>query len=305
MFIEEYLQDLRRDRFAPAAALLYARRVARRVRENLYTSPGTVRSIWTVGIGFFAAAFFAAGVIAFTVDRRLAYEYFLQTSLWILPGFTFVTLHLELLRDRDGYRLSALNVPIVLTLMRLSMVPGIILFLVERRFVPALVTYLIAALTDVLDGWWARRFGQVTRLGVVMDPLVDIVFNLALFAGLVSAGLLPTWVFAMAALRYGVLLVGGAYLNLFVGPVRIHPTAFGRLSGVVLSALVVLLTVLHIVGGRLGTHLLPLTESALGVLLAATVFQVVILGWYNLRLMTGAAAAARGRVVGDVRWGAP
>lgn len=305
MFIEEYLQDLRRDRFAPASALLYARRVARRVRENLYTSPGTVRSIWTVGLAFFAAAFVAAGVMAFAVDRRLAYEFFLRTSLWILPGFTFVTLHLELLRDRDGYRLSALNVPIVLTLLRVAMVPGIILFLVERRFVPALVTYLVAAGTDVLDGWWARRHGQVTRLGIVMDPLVDIVFNLALFAGLVSAGLLPTWVFVVAAARYGVLLIGGAYLYLFVGPVRIHPTAFGRLSGVVMSALVVLLTVLHIVGGRLGLHLLPLTESALGVLLSATVIQVVVLGWYNLRLMTGAAAAARGRVVGDVRWGAP
>jgi phosphatidylglycerophosphate synthase len=305
VFIEEYLQDLRRDRFAPASLLLYARRVARRVRENLYASPGTVRSIWTLGLGFFAAAFVAAGVMAFTVDRRLAYDFFLQTSLGILPGFTFVTLHLELLRDRDGYRLSALNVPLALTLLRVAMVPGIILFLVERRFTLALVTYLIAVGTDVIDGWWARRYGQVTRLGVVLDPLVDVVFNLALFAGLASAGLLPAWVFSMAALRYGILLVGGACLYLFVGPVRIQPTAFGRLSGVVMSALVVLLTALHIVGGRLGTHLLPLTQSALGVLLSATVIQVVVLGWYNLRVMTGAAAAARGRVVGDVRWGAP
>lgn len=305
MFVEEYLQDLRRDRFAPPAMLLYARRVARHVRENLYANPGAVRSIWTVGLGFFAAAFVAAGVMAFTVERRLAYDFFLQTSLGILPAFTFVTLHLGLLRDREGYRLSALNLPMVLTLLRVAMVPGIILFLGERHFALALVAYLIAALTDVLDGWLARRFGQITRLGVVLDPLVDIVFNLALFAGLATAGLLPAWVFAVAALRYGILLVGGACLYLFVGPVRIQPTAFGRLTGVVMSTLVALLTVLHVVGGKLGEHLLPLTESALGVLLSATVIQVVVLGWYNLRLMTGAALAARGRVVGDVRWGAP
>ena len=49
--------------------------------------------------------------------------------------------------------------------------------------------------------------------------------------------------------------------------------------------------------------LLPLTQIALGALLSATVLHVVALGWYNLKVMTG-AARQHGRVVGDVRWGA-
>ena len=301
MFVEEYLQDLRRDRFAPAAMVTYARRVARRAREQFYANPGAVRSVWIVALTFFAGAFVAAVAMALVFDRHLAYDFFLQTALWILPSFMLVTLHLELLRDRDGFRLSALNVPLTLTLLRVALVPGIILFLVERHFTLALVSYLVASLTDVADGWLARRWGQITRLGTVLDPLVDIVCNLALFAGLATAGLLPTWVFTMAALRYGVLIVGGIYLYLFVGPVRIHATLFGRLTGVVTAALVAFLTLLHVLQGRLHERLVPLTEIALGVLLSATVIQVVLLGWYNLRMMTGAAAAARGRVVGDVR----
>jgi len=300
VFIEEYLQEVRRDRFAPGALLRYARRVAGHVRGNLYANPGAVRSIWIMALGFFAGAFLLAGLMALTLDRQLAYDFFLHTAVWILPAFTFVTLHLGLLRDRDGYRLSALNLPLALTLLRVVLVPGIILFVVDRYFGLALVTYLIAALSDVADGWIARRTGQITRLGTVLDPLVDIVFNLALFAGLATAGLLPTWVFAVAALRYGILLVGGSYLYLFVGPLKIQPTVFGRMTGVVMSALVALLTLLHVVRGPLAERLVPLTNIALGVLLSATVLQVVALGWYNLRLMTGAAAVP-GRVVGDVR----
>lgn len=303
MFIEEHLQDLRRDRFTPRALALYARRLAARVREDVVANPGAVRSVWLLGLGFFAGAFLSAAGMALAYDRRIAYDFFLQTALWILPSFALVTLHIGMLRDGEGFRLSAVNAPTALTLLRVTLIPGIILFLVERHFVLALAAFLLAALTDVADGWLARRWNQTTRLGTVLDPLVDIVFNLAMFAGLEAAGLLPGWVLAVAALRYGILLVGGAYLYVFVGPPRIRPTAFGRLTGVVMAGLIALHTLLHAVNGALAEALAPLTEAALGVLLSATVLQVLALGWYNLRLMRG-EPAAEGRVVGDVRWSA-
>lgn len=303
MFIEEYLSDLRRDRFSPAALLLYVRRVAARVREHIYANPGAVRSIWTVALGVFATDFAAAVGVALLYDRHLAAEFFLHTSLWTVGAFAYVTLFVELLRDRQGYRLSALNIPVTLTLLRLVMAPGMALFLVERHFHAALVVYGLAALTDVADGWVARRWDQVTRLGTVLDPQVDIVFNLALFFALSAANLMPDWIFWVAVLRYAILLVGSIYLYLWVGPVKIYSTLFGRLTGVVMTGLVAVLLLLHAVGGHMRDRLESLTVIALGVMLSATVVQVVVLGWYNLRVMTGAAAAARGRVVGDVREG--
>ena len=303
MFVEEYLQDLRRERFAPHALLVYARRAAGRARENMVANPGAVRSVWSVALLFFAVTFIAAAGVALAFDRHLAYDFFLATAVGILPAFTLVTFHLELLRDREGFRLSALNLPTVLTLLRVVLVPGIVLFLTDRHFLLALAFYMIAALSDVADGWLARRWKQTTALGTVLDPLVDVVFNLAIFGGLWAAGLLRGWVFAVACLRYGLLLVGGAWIYLFLGPVRIQPTLFGRLTGVVMSALVAFLALLHVVRGSLAIKLVPLTEIALGVLLTATVGHVVALGWYNLRTMTGRAEAP-GRVVGDVRWGA-
>jgi cardiolipin synthase len=303
MFIEEYLQDLRRERFAPRAFAVYLHRVAARARDAMVANPGAVRSVWSVGLAFFAAAFLAAVEIALRYDRHLAYDFFLQTSLWILPAFTFVSLNIEHLRNRDGYALSSLNVPTILTLLRVVLVPGIALFLLERHFVLALATFLIAALSDVADGWLARRWKQETKLGTALDPVVDIVFNLAMFFALMAAHLMPAWVFALAALRYGLLLIGGAGLYLFVGPLRIRPTLFGRATGVVMASLVALLLWLHALDGRNAVRLMPLTEAALGLLFFATIIQVVVLGWYNLKLMRG-EARARGRIVGDVRWGA-
>jgi cardiolipin synthase len=303
MFFEEYLQDLRRDRFAPPALLRCARRLAQRVRGDMVANPGAVRSVWSLALLFFAAAFLAAVALALTGDRHLAYDFFLATSLGIVPAFTLVTFFIGELRDRDGYRLSALNVPIAITLLRAALLPGVVMFLEERHFGLAFAGYALAALTDVADGWLARRWGQVTTVGMVLDPVVDIAFNFAILGGLWAAHLLPGWVFWVAAMRYGGLLVGGACLYLFVGPVRIQPTLFGRLTGVLMSALVMLLMLLTVAPGAVGERLAPLTQIALGVLLSATVAQVAALGWYNLRVMTG-KVESQGRVVGDVRWGA-
>ena len=302
MFIEEYLQDLRRDRFTPRAVALYARRAAARARESLVANPGAARSFWSLGLVFFAACFLGSAAIALWLDRHLALAFFLWTTLAMVPTFVLVTTHLDLLRDREGFRLSSVNLPTALTLLRVCLAPGVALFLVRHHFALALAVYLAAELSDVADGWLARRLHQITRLGTVLDPIVDIVFNVVVFGGLFQAGLVPPWVLGCALLRYGIFLVGGAYLYLFVGPVRIRPTLFGRLSGVVMVGLVAFLVLQHSLRAPWVERLVPLTVVALGVLLLGAVGQVVALGWYNLRVMQG-EAEARGRVVGDVRWG--
>lgn len=299
MFIEEYLQDLRRSRYAPAAWGVYARRVGARIRLDLLANPMAVRSIWTVALAYFGIAFLAAVWMSLTWDRELAERFFVNTSLWILPAFLFVTLFVGHLRDEQGHRLSGLNLPLMITLLRVAMVPGITLLLVERHFAAALVTYVIASLSDVLDGYLARRWHQTTPLGRALDPLVDIVFNAAMLAGLAAAQLLASWVFWVAVLRYGVLLVGGAGLYLFVGPIRIQPTLFGRMTGVMSTFLIALFTLTVAIRGEVAHGLTRLTEIALGLMLSATVLQVIALGWYNLRVMTGHAKLA-GKVVGEL-----
>lgn len=302
MFIEEHLQALRRDRFSPPALLRYARALAGHVRASWDANPMAVRSVWSVALLFFAADFLAASALAVRFGARFGVDFLLATAIGLLPAFAVVSCAITLLRDRNGFNLSSLNLPTILTLLRLALLPGTVLFVVDRHFGLALAAFLIAALSDILDGWLARRWDQCTPLGKVLDPIVDITFNLGVFCALFAAGVIPTWVVGLAALRYGILLIGGTWLYVFIGPVKIEPTLFGRMTGVVMSGLIGAIALLHVIHRPLAERLLPLTETALGVLMAATVVHVVVLGWYNLRLMTG-RAEAQGRVVGDVRWG--
>jgi cardiolipin synthase len=302
VYVEEYLQDLRRERFAPSAIARYVRRSFARAREGMIANPGAARSIWSLGLIFFALCFVASSAIALWDERRLALDFFLFTTLGMLPVFAAVTLHLDLLRDREGHRLSAVNLPTALTLLRFCLAPGVALFLAQQHYALALGVYLAAELSDVADGWLARRLKQITRLGTVLDPMVDIFFNIIVFVGLFLGRVIPAWVLGVALLRYAIFLFGGASLYLFVGPVTIRPTLFGRLSGVVMVGLTAFLVLLHALRAQWTDRLAPLTTLALGVLLVAAVGQVVALGWYNLKLLKG-QAGSQGSVVGDVRWG--
>ena len=72
------------------------------------------------------------------------------------------------------------QLPNMLTLLRIGAVPVLILFLHSGRYGAALAVFLIAGITDGLDGWIAKRFDAVTRLGSILDPLADKMLSSAL-----------------------------------------------------------------------------------------------------------------------------
>jgi CDP-diacylglycerol--glycerol-3-phosphate 3-phosphatidyltransferase len=95
------------------------------------------------------------------------------------------------------------TVPNLLSLARLVL--SIVLFVAIERgaYVPAFWLFAVAASTDWVDGWWARRFGQVSRLGRIFDPLVDKVLVCGAFIFLAARGgtsILP-WMAVVVVVR--------------------------------------------------------------------------------------------------------
>ncbi len=89
---------------------------------------------------------------------------------------------------------AILNVPNALSSIRLVMAFGVGILIELELYIPAMITFLIAASTDFLDGWWARKFNQVTKLGRILDPFVDkIIITAALvaLAGVEGSRVLP------------------------------------------------------------------------------------------------------------------
>lgn len=110
------------------------------------------------------------------------------------------------------FKSQVFNLPNILTLLRILMVPLLVVVLLtkfEGKEFVGLAVFLIAALTDVLDGYIARRYGLVTPLGKLLDPAADKILTSAAFISLVELGLAPAWMvvtiiareFAISTLR--------------------------------------------------------------------------------------------------------
>lgn len=81
---------------------------------------------------------------------------------------------------------KVINVPNVITAVRLVLSIAVFYFLSQRLFTQALVAFVIAASTDWIDGYWARKFNQVTKVGRVFDPIVDKIIICGAFVFLVA-----------------------------------------------------------------------------------------------------------------------
>jgi len=99
-------------------------------------------------------------------------------------------------RRRRSLREDALNVPNLLTMGRVVAIPGV-LFLIDRGTPEdclwAALLYSGAAITDLLDGWLARRMRVVSVLGKFLDPLADKLLVMAVLIYMVPMGRIPEW----------------------------------------------------------------------------------------------------------------
>jgi cardiolipin synthase (CMP-forming) len=115
------------------------------------------------------------------------------------------------------------TIPNVLSMLRLALVPFFLVLIVIGDYFGALVVLVIASFTDLLDGYLARRLGQVTRLGELLDPAADRLYIFAALVGLAANGLVPWWIVVIIVARDVFLLVLGVVLaNHGYGPLPVH-----------------------------------------------------------------------------------
>jgi CDP-diacylglycerol--glycerol-3-phosphate 3-phosphatidyltransferase len=86
------------------------------------------------------------------------------------------------------------NVPNVLTAVRLALSIGVFVLIPLGQYLAAMIVFALAAGTDWIDGWWARKYSQVTKLGRIFDPFVDKILICGTFiylAAIPKSGILP------------------------------------------------------------------------------------------------------------------
>ena len=115
----------------------------------------------------------------------------------------------EMLRDLGK---DIWNVPNLLTMARLAMIPVFIALDLTRHFTAALIVFCLTSLTDCLDGFLARKNNQVTNFGKLFDPLADKLMVVSALICHTAAGHFPWPAVCIVAAKELLMVLGGAYM---------------------------------------------------------------------------------------------
>jgi cardiolipin synthase len=126
---------------------------------------------------------------------------------------------------RNDVYARVVTVPNALSFIRLALVPGFLVLIIAGQDLLALVVLVISSATDYLDGVFARKLRQITRLGQLLDPAADRLFIFAALIGLAWRELIPWWFVVIVVGRDALLLILGIVLaNFGYGPLPVHTT---------------------------------------------------------------------------------
>lgn len=130
------------------------------------------------------------------------------------------------------------NVPNVLTMLRFVLVVVFAVLFAGRHYVGAVFTFLLAAATDLLDGYIARKTGTITTFGKLMDPLADKIMLIVALICMVSRGYLPSFILAFVLMKEALMIVGGLWL--YEKKIVVYAKGFGKAATLVFNTAVVL-----------------------------------------------------------------
>lgn len=140
------------------------------------------------------------------------------------------------------------HLPNLLSAARVAMAPYVFVLLWRREYGMVLALFVLAAITDALDGIIARRFQADSRLGAYLDPVADKILLSGAFLTLAIDGAIETWVAALVLGRDVLILAFAAGIMLFTSrPRRFPPSIWGKASTAA-QILFVLALLLHFVG---------------------------------------------------------
>ncbi len=177
-----------------------------------------------------------------------------------------------------------INLPNSLTVLRILLVPVFVGLLLYGHYDSALITLLIAALTDTLDGMVARLTDQRTRLGEYLDPLADKLLLMSAIITLSVLDFIPIWAVIVVVSRDAILLAGTLVANLTETDIDISPTALGK--GTTFAQICYVIAIMLYVTEKVPVSLV---EPFLWVMVMLTIGSGVHYLWRGIRNVNGSS----------------
>lgn len=143
------------------------------------------------------------------------------------------------------------NIPNTLTSLRIILLPLFILKLSRGEIEQAFIVFLIAAFTDLMDGFIARKFSMITHLGQILDPLADKIMIIGGFVAIYLSDLpvqISSFFLFFVYLKEFYTVLGITVIYLFKGKINIQPNIFGKAATFMESLTILILLVSNLTG---------------------------------------------------------
>jgi len=140
-----------------------------------------------------------------------------------------------------------MNLANKITILRILLVPFFISFVLYSRLEIALIVFILAVITDGVDGYVARAMDQKTKIGALLDPIADKILILSAFACLVfvkdvpQSMALPPYVPVIVISRDLIIIIGSVLIYMLKGDIEIRPSALGKITTFLQMATIILL----------------------------------------------------------------
>ncbi len=122
------------------------------------------------------------------------------------------------------------HVPNTLTIARFLLIPVIVFYIFTGNYILAFVFFTISGLTDIADGFIARKFNLISNFGKLMDPLADKLTQIATLASLVFTDIIPIWILLIVLLKEFIMICGASFL--YGKDVVVYSKWYGKLATV-------------------------------------------------------------------------
>ncbi|OQY07883.1 MAG: CDP-diacylglycerol--glycerol-3-phosphate 3-phosphatidyltransferase [Desulfobacteraceae bacterium 4572_123] len=121
-----------------------------------------------------------------------------------------------------------MNIPNILTLIRILLTPLFVIFLLKNLYSSALIVFTIAGISDGLDGFIARYFNQRTTLGAYLDPIADKILLTAAYASLAILNIIPSWLTVIVISRDVLIAIGMFIFTLTNISIEVKPSIVSK-----------------------------------------------------------------------------
>lgn len=133
------------------------------------------------------------------------------------------------------------SIPNLITILRIILVAPIVWSILHQYYLAAFILFLCAGLSDAIDGFIAKRFGWVSHIGAIMDPLADKLLLIAAYLALAELDLVPLWLVYIIIGRDLVILFGAALYYHFITKAEAEPTIISKINTLVQILLVLVI----------------------------------------------------------------